>query len=43
MEEIKVVPEGWAVIVTAQPSGTTLEEMLKFLSLGSLLSTYLLS
>ena len=25
MEEIKVVPEVWAVIVTAQPSGTTLD------------------
>ena len=24
--ETKVVPEGWAVIVTAQPSGTTLFE-----------------
>ena len=24
IQQIKVVPEGWAVIVTAQPSGTTL-------------------
>ena len=26
----KVVPEGWAVTITAQPSGTTLDQSEKF-------------
>ena len=33
MLSIKVVPEGWAVTITAQPSGTTLVLMSQFINM----------